>query len=130
MCDSRSEPALPSPTPTPHCTAAACSVPSHHGSPAWHRITAHPSLTPLHLPLPLPSALPRRLAGSPLQFQYIPQLQPGSRALVDALWPLYLQNGERHGFHVLSRANFYRIHLSGHQGLGVLLVRVRGFMLS
>lgn len=67
---------------------------------------------------------PCRLVGSPLVFEYIP-LHPGWRGLVDALWRLYVLNGQRHGFHVTCKHDFYRIHLGGTPGLSVLLVRVR-----
>ena len=64
-----------------------------------------------------------RLVGSPVTIEYFP-LKPGNKALVDQLWALYLKNGRRHGFHVLSRADFYRIHLGGTPGLTLMLARV------
>lgn len=65
-----------------------------------------------------------RLEGSPIRFEYL-ALHPGNRPLVDQMWRLYLANGQRHGFAVLSRRDFYRVHLGGTPGLTVLLARVR-----
>ncbi|GAB4815785.1 hypothetical protein N2152v2_002831 [Parachlorella kessleri] len=64
----------------------------------------------------------QELVESPITIEYFP-LKPGSTALVDEMWALYLKNGRRHGFHVLSKSDFYRIHLGGTPGLSVMLAR-------
>ena len=79
--------------------------------------------SPYAQPLATPLCLSCRLVGSPITIEYFP-LKPGNKALVDQLWALYLKNGRRHGFHVLSRGDFYRIHLGGTPGLTLMLARV------
>lgn len=53
--------------------------------------------------------------------EYVP-LPPGSQELVDELWPLYRNTGERNGFTVLTEAEFYDFHLTT-PGLNVMLIR-------
>ncbi|EFN59064.1 expressed protein [Chlorella variabilis] len=56
-----------------------------------------------------------------LTCEHVP-LPPGSKELVDELWPLYKNTGERNGFTVLTEAEFYDFHLTT-PDLTVMLIR-------
>lgn len=53
--------------------------------------------------------------------QYVP-LKLGDKEMVDTLWPLYKNTGERNGFTVLTEAEFYDFHLTT-PDLSVMLMR-------
>ncbi|KAI7836875.1 hypothetical protein COHA_009275 [Chlorella ohadii] len=55
-----------------------------------------------------------------LRFEWVP-LEPGDRRLVQQLWRLYRQNGERNGQTVVCKRDFFRIHLAA-EGLLVAAV--------
>lgn len=56
-----------------------------------------------------------------LTCEYVP-LPPGSKELVDSLWPLYKNTGERNGFTVLTEDEFFDFHLTT-PDLNVMLIR-------
>jgi len=53
----------------------------------------------------------KKFKSKPISWE-MRRLEPGEAAFVDVLWPLYKQTGEKNGFTVLSKDEFYEFHLT------------------